>query len=72
MATYIAGCFLVNVATQIHFPHAAGAETTTARRALVVETLTPVLMIGTASVPTVICVGLIIGLIKSRKDLRWI
>jgi hypothetical protein len=73
MATYISGCLLLDVAIQALFPHSAGAETTTvAWRAMVVRILTPVLMIATASVPAVICVGLIIGWVKSRKDLKWI
>ena len=72
MATYISVCLLLDVATQVLFPHAAGAEITVAWRALVVRILAPVMMIGTASVPALICVGLIIGLIKSRTDLRWI
>ena len=72
MATYISGCLLFDVATLALFPHAAGAETTVAWRAMVVRILAPVMMIGTASVPAVVCVGLIIGLVKSHRDLRWI
>ena len=63
---------MLDAATQALFPHAAGAEITVAWRALVVWILAPVMMIGAASVPAVICVGLIIGLIKSRRDLRGI
>jgi hypothetical protein len=71
MATYISGCLLFEVATQALSPHATGGGIV-AWRAEVVRILAPVTMIGTASVPAAICVGLIIGLIKSHRDLRWI
>ena len=70
-ATYISGILLMAVVAEALYGPAAGGGTV-AWRALVVRILAPVMMIGTASVPAVICVGLLIGLIKSRKDLRWI
>jgi hypothetical protein len=71
MATYICELLLIDVVAEALFGSAASGGTV-AWRAEVVRILAPVMMIGTASVPAVICVGLIIGLIKSRRDLRWI
>jgi hypothetical protein len=68
MATYISGCLLLDVTTQAFSPHAAGAEITVASRALVVQILAPVMMIGTASVPALICLGLILGLITLSPE----
>jgi len=72
MATYISGCLLFDVGRQVLFSHTTSAETTAAWRALVVRILTPIMMTGFALIPTVICVGLIIGLIKSRRELKWV
>jgi hypothetical protein len=71
MATYISEILLIDLVAEVLYGPAAGGGTVP-WRALVVRILAPVMMIGAASVPAVICVGLIIGLIKSRRDLRWI
>ena len=71
MATYICEILLIDVVAEALYGPAAGGGTV-AWRAEVVRILAPVMMIAAASVPALICVGLIIGLIKSRKELRWI
>lgn len=71
MATYICELLLVGVVAEALYGPAPGGDTV-AWRALVVRILAPVMMIGTALVPALICVCLIIGLVKSRRDLRLI
>jgi hypothetical protein len=71
LATYVSEILLIAVVAEALYGPAAGGGTV-AWRASVVRILAPVMMIGIASVPAMICGGLIIGLIKSRRDLRRI
>ena len=71
MATYICELLLIDVVAEALYGPAAGGGTA-AWRAEVVRILAPLTMIAAASVPALICVGLIIGLMKSRRELRWI